>query len=524
MIYVSEATQSVCLNVEDPFMLRSMIQQSRVLADDRCNFAAKHTLRTTKLLRNLGFDIPSPIRYQYGWPGKYKPYDHQIEMAEFWTFNKRGFNLSEPGTMKTAAALWASDYLMNIGEVKKCLILAPLSTLETVWLQDIFDTLMHRQAVVVHGDRDKRKRALASDSDYFILNHDGVKIGPIARIIKENKDINLIIVDEGDEFRNGKSEKYKALADMIRPDCCLWWQTGTPTPNEPADAWAQARLINPKGVPKFFGQFRRETMVQFSPFRWVPRRGAQNTVYDAMQPGIRFMKKDCIDLPPVVPHKRQAELTLEQKKAFKDMKDNMYLDAVRHQLDGQSISAVHAADQIMKLRQILCGVVKHPENDTYVELPHGPRLQELLYCISKAVAKVIVIVPFKGILKSLARDIGKHYSVDILNGDVSPGQRRDIIYRFKNTPDPHVLLCHPRVMSHGLNLTEADTTILYAPISSNSQFQQVIERFNRAGQKHTMNLVRIAAHPIEWEIYKATDVATMSQAVMLDLYKKIVSL
>ena len=140
--------------------------------------------------------------------------------------------------------------------------------------------------------------------------------------------------------------------------------------------------------------------------------------------------------------------------------------------------------------------------------------------IGHAIAKVIVIVPFKGILHELARDIGKQYSVGVLNGDVSANQRKQIIHNFKTTLDPHVLLCHPKVMSHGLNLVEADTTIFYAPIYSNSQNQQVIERFNRAGQVNKMTIVRIAAHPLEWEIYNQTDVATQTQMSTLDLYKK----
>jgi hypothetical protein len=50
-------------------------------------------------------------------------------------------------------------------------------------------------------------------------------------------------------------------------------------------------------------------------------------------------------------------------------------------------------------------------------------------------------------------------------------------------------------MSHGLNLTEADTLIFYAPIYSNDEFQQVSDRFNRAGQTLKMTIVRMAAHP-----------------------------
>ncbi len=522
-MYVSSATQSIALHVEDPFYLRGLLPQSRTLHDPEYNFAAKWTLHNTRVLRNLGYEVPSPIRCGYLWPGRFQPYEHQIEMAEFWTLNKRGFNLSDPGTMKTNSALWAADYLMKLGEIKKVLICAPLSTLETVWLQDIFDTLMHRRAVVVHGSRDQRKKALSGSFDFYILNHDGVKIAEINKIIRSDKDISVVIIDEGDEFRNAQSEKYKALAAMLRPDMRLWWQTGTPCPNDPTDAWAQAKLVNPTGVPKYFGQFKRDTMMQITPFKWVPRRGANSLAYEVMQPAIRFRKQDCITLPPVVTTRRQAQLTAAQRKAFDTMKEEMYLEDVKNQLNGGMITAVNAADRITKLRQILCGCVKDPDSDTYMTIDHAPRVQVLMDCIARANAKVIVIVPFKGIIKSLAKEIAKQYSVGVLNGDVSPGQRRKTIQDFKSGADPHVLLCHPKVMSHGLNLTEADTTIFYAPIFSNAQFQQVIERFNRAGQKNHMTLVRIGAHPLEWDYYDKTDVATKNQYDMLQLYRKYIA-
>ena len=436
-------------------------------------------------------------------------------MAEFWTLNKRGFNLSDPGCGKTGGALWAADYLMKIGQVKKCLILAPLSTLDAVWKQDIFDVLMHRRAVVVHGSREQRKKVLAQRHDFYILNHDGIKIKEIARIINADPDIDLVLVDEGDEFRNAGTEKYKALKGLIRPDMRLWWQTGTPCPNEPPDAWAQARLVCPDRVPQHFGAFQRETMMQLSPFKWVPKKGAHQMAFDAMQPAIRFKKNDCLDLPDVVTTQRQASLTLEQTLAYEDMKEEMEMELA----SGVTITAVHAADKILKLRQVLAGCVRDKTTGEYEVIAHQPRVNTLMEAIAHAKAKVIVIVPFKGILKDLASQVSKSYTVGVLNGDVSAGQRRDIISNFKHTQSPHVLLCHPKVMSHGLNLVEADTTIFYAPIYSNSQCQQVIERFNRAGQKNKMTIVRIGAHPLEWEIYKQTDVATATQMSILDLYR-----
>jgi hypothetical protein len=85
-------------------------------------------------------------------------------MSEFLTLHRRAFNLSEMGTMKTNAALWAADWLMDTGRVDKAVILSPLSTLERVWQTDLFDTLMHRTCAIVHGGKAKRVAALAPTS------------------------------------------------------------------------------------------------------------------------------------------------------------------------------------------------------------------------------------------------------------------------------------------------------------------------------------------------------------------------
>jgi SNF2 family DNA or RNA helicase len=240
-----------------------------------------------------------------------------------------------------------------------------------------------------------------------------------------------------------------------------------------------------------------------------------------MQPAVRYRKEDCLDLPPVVTEERVCEVTPEQKKAF----DRMRLDLVAEAKKCVQITAVNAADKINKLRQILCGVVREGVSGDYIEIPHAPRLQVLLDCIQDAAAKVIVVVPFKGILRVLEKEVSKHYTCAIMNGDVTPANRNKIITAFKTGADPRVLLCHPQVMAHGLNLTEADMCIFYAPIYSNDQFQQVVERFNRPGQTRKMTVIRIGTSytKLEWEIYTSLDSKQTGQLNILDLYKRVVS-
>jgi hypothetical protein len=77
-------------------------------------------LEEVQVLRNLGVkDVPSPINGRYGWPGRYTPMSHQMATADFLTIHRKAFVFSEPGTGKTLSALWAADYLMSIGKVRR---------------------------------------------------------------------------------------------------------------------------------------------------------------------------------------------------------------------------------------------------------------------------------------------------------------------------------------------------------------------------------------------------------------------
>lgn len=486
------------------------------------NLAVKFGIDEVRVLRNLGIRAPSPILYDYDWPGKFTALDHQQDTASLLTIYRRAFVLNETGTMKTASALWAADYLMRRGLVKRVLIAAKLSTLKRVWLEEIFNVLMHRSAVIVHDSREKRLEKLKRDVDFYIINHEGVEL--VADELRRRKDIELIIYDEASELRNAGTNKWKEMNALVNPygqqsHHRLWLMTATPCPNAPTDSWALARLVSPMRVPAHFNAWKRATMLQVSTYKWIPKHGSSELAFNAMHPAVRYRKQDCLQLPPLVTEEREVPLSKQQVEYYEEMRLRLVAET-----QAGAITAANAGDKINKLRQILCGAIRFGDID-YVRLDHAPRLKVLLECIQEAAAKVIVIVPFKGITRYLAEEVAEHYSCAVLNGDVSITKRDEIISAFKMNEDPRVLLCHPKVMAHGLNLTEADTTIFYAPIYSNDEAMQVIERFNRPGQTRKMTVIRMGAAklPLEWSIYRQIDDRQEGQASILDLYQTTIT-
>ena len=120
--------------------------------------------------------IPSPMMRDYQWPGIYKPFDHQKATASFLSLRDRAFCFNEAGTGKTSAAIWAADYLMSIGKVKRVLVICPLSIMFSAWQADVFNTAMHRTCAVAHGSAEKRKKIVNDNYDFVIINYDGVNV------------------------------------------------------------------------------------------------------------------------------------------------------------------------------------------------------------------------------------------------------------------------------------------------------------------------------------------------------------
>ena len=73
-------------------------------------------------------------------------------------------------------------------------------------------------------------------------------------------------------------------------------------------------------------------------------------MYTALQPAIRFAKKDCLDLPPVLTTARDVPLTAQQAKYYKIIKTQML-----SQVAGETISGANAAAVVNKLLQISAG-------------------------------------------------------------------------------------------------------------------------------------------------------------------------
>ena len=482
--------------------------------DGSTEIAVYWGLDEARVLKNLGVkNVPSPITKRYNWPGKYKPMAHQIETAAFLTLHKKAFVFSEPGTGKTLSALWAADYLMTRGDVRRCLILCPLSIMQSAWMGDLNSSIIHRSAVVAHHSQASRRIEMVQQSyEFVITNYDGLNL--IADEIRNDGRFDLIIVDEANAYKTMTTKRWKALKSLITPNTHLWMMTGTPASQSPADAYGLARLVNPDGVPKFFTGWRDKVMQKLTQFRWIPKVSAAQEVHAALQPAIRFTKEQCLDLPPVMTMTREVPLTPQQAKYYNLLKDRMMVQAA-----GETITAVNAAAGVSKLLQISCGAAYTDEKEV-IEFDAAPRLSVLEEILEETSRKVLIFALFRSTIDGVHTHLlKKNITAECIHGDVPPTKRADIIRRFQTEQDPRVLVMQPQASAHGITLTAADTVVFYGPLMSVEQYTQCIARADRKGQdSDKVTVVHIQGSPIEKKMFKALQGKVTDHALLTELF------
>jgi SNF2 family DNA or RNA helicase len=514
---ISRQHEAVVLNLKRPERVTTVIPSARKITLAGLNaIVVPHRPDETRVLRNLGFDVASPILCHYDWPGQLVPKQAHKEAADFTTRFNRGFNVSGMGVGKTITTLWAYDYLRRTKTVRRMLVVAPLSTLDPTWGNHIFMNFPHLDFAVLHGSADKRLKLLAQDVDIYIINHHGLKIRALVDALAKRPDIDIVVIDEVATFRNSGTGLWKAANTICNNQTRrrVWGLTGTPTPNEPTDAWAQCKLVMPHSMPYSFRRFRDLVMRQISQYVWEAREDAADTVFKFMQPAIRFELDDLGELPPQIYIDRDVPLTDDQQRVYDDMMRRLHAE-----YNGGQINAVNEAVKASKLLQVAAGCAYGETGE--IQLPVEPRIKVLCEVIEEAVGKVIVFVPFTAALHYVAAELEKRkYSVAKVYGDVSKNERDNIFKNFQNSKHPRVIVADAKTMSHGLTLLAASAVVWFTPITSNDIFGQANARIHRLGKVNTSLVIQLSGSSIERRMYRRLQKKQKLQGILLDLLKE----
>ncbi len=368
---------------------------------------------------------------------------------------------------------------------------------------------------------------LVEPFDFYVLNHDGIKVfvdierdgkyvrthvDPMFREFLES--VGLIIVDEGAVFRNSQTDLWRALQAIVG-DRRLWWMTGSPMPNAPTDIWAQARLVCPHLVPRFFGRFRDMVMTKVTQFKWVPRPGWEQTVYSMVRPVVRFRREEFLDIKAPMYEPRKVELSAEQRKIEQELLREFYVEL----RDGR-LTVANEGVRRGKLLQLYGGAL-YLDGGSRRLLDTAPRFQELLNILEQSGGKAIVFAPYDHHVELIAGALkGRGIEIGVVTGGVGATARNLIFKEFQDGTLP-VLLANPATMAHGLTLTASHVIVWWAPIDDFEVYEQANGRITRPGQTQQPVIFHLQSSRLEAETYRRLQRKESMQGLLMSLLEQL---
>lgn len=511
--------KALLLRVRKPDRFTSVIKDSAYIGqvgEGIHELMVKWSFDAVDTLTRLGIkNVPSTILKEYSWSGRFTPMDHQKDTASFIVSNHRCFVFNEQGVGKTASAAWAMDYLMRIGKVKRVLVVCPLSIMRAAWQRDLFQVLPHRSVGIAHGAPKTRREIIQGTYEFVVINFDGVEI-----VLDEIKAANFdcIIVDEANGLKNTQTRRWKTFRKLVGEYTRLVLMTGTPASQSPEDAYGLAKLVCPNNVPAFYSGWKDLVMQKINQFKWIPRPRANDIVFKALQPAIRYTKEECLDLPDIMYQTREIPLTAQQEKYYNLLKKQFLFEA-----SGEEISAVNAAAKLNKLLQISSGAV-YADDGTPLFFDVSNRLSELEAVIDESLQKVIIFAPFTHTIQLIEEHLRKKkITCAIINGAVSANKRATIIQQFQEQVDPRVIIIQPQAAAHGITLTAANTVVWFGPTSSVETYLQANARAHRKGQNHKVTVILMQGSPAEAHMYNMLNGKVDTHMKLVDLYADILN-
>lgn len=478
---------------------------------------------------DIGVTVLSPMIRDYEFSGRYKPYVHQLKICSFLTTNKRALCFADMGTGKSLAVVHCIKYLLSIGEIKRALIIAPLSTLTRTWVDEFFNVDPSITVTKLHGNKAKRIELAANGAQVHVINYEGISV--IHNEIKANN-YDCVVIDEVTSYSNHDSNRWKEAYNLLKDTKYVWGLTGTPILRGVIAAYGQAALVVPHNVKfRSFWEFRNSVQRKINDFLWVDRPEAHDIAFSMLRPAISIKKKDCIDLPSMVHVYREVELDKGQKAFYVKLKEE---SLVKDEL--MQVTAVNAAVLAGKLIQVATGCI-YDDDGRALEFDVSGRINETIDFIQKArneastadKGKTIVFAPFKHTAALIRKKLpeakivvdGKERKIkaEIIDGDVSAKRRDDIFGRFKEDNSLDVIVAIPQTMSHGLTLTNASCIVWFGPCTSAETYAQACNRIDRPGQTESMTIVHLYSTPAEWKLYSNLRENKKSENYLLTFYK-----
>ena len=452
---------------------------------------------------------------------KTKPFAHQLKALEM-SWDKKVFAyFMEMGTGKSKVLIDNMSILYDKGHINGALIIAPKGVYKN-WFDSEIPTHMptHIEKTMVlwesSAGKSKEKELdtlfkSSFDLHILIMNVEALSTKKGKQFAEKFLSCHktLMAIDESTTIKNPGAIRTKTIIDLGRNTKYKRILTGSPVTKSPLDLFTQCAFLDPwlldhQSYYSFKTRYAITKQINVSGRMVQIVVGYRNLgeLSDKLKPfSHRVLKDDCLDLPPKTYMKRTIQLSEEQSKVYKQMKEIALAT-----LNGKMTTTHNVITQLMRLHQITCGHFKSDDGTT--QTLKSNRLDELMDVLSEMEGKAVIWAHYRYDIEVIVEAIKKEYgdkSVVTYYGDTSTDDRQKAI---KLIQDPksevRFIVGTPQTGGYGITLTGASTMIYYSNGYDLEKRQQSEARIDRIGQEKPMTYIDIIAEgTVDEKIVKA---------------------
>ena len=463
-------------------------------------------------------DVPASELTELPLEASSRLFPHQRVAIKWLLMTPCAFLGDDMGLGKTLSVLSYFSALKLHHTFQQLLVICP-NSLTRNWLREINQWYPELKGVVVSGDRTEKAwvlRLLTSgtlSADVLILNYEAIRLDYITdEVIRLSQSRRtLLCLDESQRVKNHASKTFKAISE-VAPSCeRRVLLSGTPTPKDITDLWAQMKLLD--GGERFGKNFYRwlesiaELGNEYSDFgikRFIPE-AVQETVLRVQEVMLRRKKERVVNLPEKTFVLREVEMSGAQKKRYDEIRESLVLRM-------RSTSGEEFVRDITNILEEYLRAVQVSSNPRLIdpEWQGTPakflELDEIVNEVVRELDQKIVI--WSNYLGNI-RELKERYSdlgAEMFSGEVSPEERAGIVKKFQEDDVTKVLIAVPAAGGVGITLTRAQTAVYLDKTWNAEHWMQSVDRIHRIGQTGTVTVISLLASKIDeiihWNLRK----------------------
>jgi len=443
------------------------------------------------------------MHYKY----KSKPFAHQKKALEM-SWDKEVFAyFMEMGTGKSKVLIDNIAMLYNAGKINGALIVAPKGVYKNWFdseipnhMPDYIEKKVGLWKTKPNAPDLKPLFSVGAELHILIMNVEAFSTKKGMQFAEKflNSHKALMGIDESTTIKNPAAKRTKNIVSLRPLTKYRRILTGSPVTKSPLDLFTQCYFLDPYLLDQSsYYVFR----TRYAVCRKINVSGRQVEIVvgyrnlaelsEKLKPfSYRVLKDDCLDLPKKTFMKRTVELTDEQKKVYKQMKQ----EAIAF-LNGKMVTSATVITQLMRLHQITCGHFK--SNDGTVQDLKNNRIAELMDILEEVEGKAVIWAHYRHDIEKIVEAISKKYgenTVVTYFGDTSTDDRQKAIKKIQDKESQvRFIIGTPQTGGYGITLTGASTMIYYSNGYDLEKRMQSEARIDRIGQEKPMTYIDIMA-------------------------------